>query len=77
MMNQLISEMKKLYEDNEGFKQYVDRYCVKENVLIEIALTHSVVKNAFEYYKHVEDGKLSVSEIKAGCNGAASGGDCK
>ena len=68
--------MKELYESNNDFKQYVDRYCVKHEIDRETAFTHSVIRNAFDYYKHVNDGKISVSEIKAGC-GAASGGDCK
>lgn len=65
--------MKELYESNNDFKQYVDRYCVKQEIDREAAFEHSVIRNAFDYYKHVNDGKISVTEIVAGC-GAASGG---
>ena len=68
--------MKELYESNNDFKQYVDKYCVKHKIDRETAFEHSVIRNAFDYYKHVNDGKISVTEIVAGC-GAASGGDCK
>ena len=69
--------MKGFYEANEGFRQYVDRYCTKEEVSPEVAFTHSVVRNAYEYYKDAESKKISVSELKAGCSGAVAGGDCK
>lgn len=68
--------MRKLYETNDGFRQYVDKYCVKHEIDRETAFTHSVIRNAYEYYLHVNDGKISVTEVNAGC-GAASGGDCK
>lgn len=69
--------MKSFYESNPGFKQYVDRYCVKEEVSPKVAFAHSVVRNAYEYYQDAEKKKISVSEIKAGCGGAELGGDCK
>lgn len=57
-------------------KAFVKRYCIKHKCTPEEAKTHAIVKNVMNYYEHVNDGKISVSEIKAGC-GAASGGDCK
>lgn len=71
--------MRKLYETNDGFRQYVDKYCVKHEIDRETAFTHSVIRNAFEYYENAEKGKISVTEVKAGCGGAGAemGGDCK
>ena len=69
--------MRSLYETSAGFKQYVDRYCTKHEIDRETAFNHSVVRNAYEYYLHVNDGKISVTEVNAGCGGAELGGDCK
>lgn len=69
--------MKDLYERNNDFKQYVDKYCTKHEIDRETAFNHSVIRNAYEYYLHVNDGKISVTEINAGCGGAELGGDCK
>ena len=68
--------MRSFYENNEAFRNYVDQYCVKHDIDREAAFTHSVIRNAYEYYENAEKGKISVTEVKAGC-GAASGGDCK
>lgn len=68
--------MEKLYKESHDFRKYVDGYCVKHGVARDTAFLHSVVRNAAEYYRHVNDGKLVVTEINAGC-GATSGGDCK
>lgn len=61
---------------NTGFREYVDRYCVKHEIGRDAAFNHSVIRNAYEYYKDAEKGKISVSEVNAGC-GAGIGGDCK
>lgn len=49
--------MKELYIANLDFKHYVDAYCRKHKIDRETAFTHSVIRNAYEYYKHVNDGK--------------------
>ena len=69
-------EAKVKHLENGKVKEYIKRYCRKHKCTYEEAKTHAMVKNVMEYYEHVNDGKISVSEIKAGC-GAASGGDCK
>ena len=69
--------MRKLYEENEGFKQYVDRYCVKEEVTKDEAFTHSVVKNAYEYYKDDNKATVTKTDVNYGCGGTIAGGDCK
>jgi hypothetical protein len=66
-----------LYKVNEGFRQYVTKYCRKHECTVEESFTHSIVQSAAEYYESAELGKISVSEVKAGCSGAVSGGDCK
>lgn len=65
--------MEGLYDSNPAFKEYVDKYCAKHEVMPEIAFTHSVVRNAYEYYRDAEKGKISVSGFKAGCSGAEMG----
>lgn len=68
--------MMSLYDTSAGFKQYVDRYCTKQEIDRETAFTHSAIRNAYEYYENAEKGKISVTEIKAGF-GVESEGDCK
>lgn len=63
--------------NTEMLDRYLTGYCQKHNIDAETAKTHSIVKSVAEYYEHVNDGKISVTEIKAGCGGAATGGSCK
>ena len=58
-------------------QEYIEKYCKKHEVTPEEARSHSMVKSVAEYYEHVNDGKISVTEINAGCGGAELGGDCK
>lgn len=62
--------------ENGKVKEYIERYCMKHKCTYEEAKTHAMVKIVMEYYANIYDGKISVTEINAGC-GAASGGDCK
>jgi len=69
--------MKEFYESNTDFRRYTDRYAAEFNLTTEQALTHSVVRNAAEYYENAEKGKISVSEVNAGCGAATIAADCK
>lgn len=70
--------MRSFYENNEAFRNYVDRYCVKHEVSTEEALTHSTVRNAYEYYLEADRKKATTITVKAGCGGAgAEMGECK
>lgn len=40
-----------LYAENEDFKRYVDRYCVKHGISVEQALQHYLVQMAGRQYK--------------------------
>lgn len=40
-----------LYAENEDFKRYVDRYCVKHRVSVDEALQHYLVQAAGQIYK--------------------------
>ena len=40
-----------LYEQNEDFKRYVDRYCTKHRVSVAEALQHYLVQAAGQIYK--------------------------
>lgn len=44
-----------LYEQNEDFKQYVDRYCVKHRIIVAEALQHYLVQMAGRMYKEQEE----------------------
>ena len=59
--------MKEFYESNDDFRRYVDRECIEHNLTIDACLERSWVRNAYEYYKNAEKGKISVSEINVGC----------
>lgn len=39
-----------LYNTNQDFREYVDRYCNKHNVTVEVALTHSLVQEVGMMY---------------------------
>lgn len=69
-------DIKSLYKVNEGFKQYVEKYCRKHNCTVVESFDHSTIRNAAEYYEAAELGKQTVSEMKAGCGGAEMG-ECK
>ena len=40
-----------LYEQNEDFKRYVDRYCTKQRISVAEALQHYLVQMAGRQYK--------------------------
>lgn len=40
-----------LYAENEDFKRYVDRYCVKHRISVAEALQHYLVQAAGQIYK--------------------------
>lgn len=40
-----------LYEQNDDFKRYVDRYCVKHRISVAEALQHYLVQMASMMYK--------------------------
>lgn len=40
-----------LYAENEDFKRYVDRYCVKHRIGVAEALQHYLVQMAGRQYK--------------------------
>lgn len=40
-----------LYEQNEDFKRYVDRYCTKHRISVDEALQHYLVRMAGRMYK--------------------------
>ena len=44
-----------LYAENEDFKRYVDRYCVKHRVSVYEALQHYLVRMAGRMYKEQEE----------------------
>lgn len=47
-----------LYEQNEDFKRYVDRYCVKHRISVAEALQHYLVQMAGRMYKEQMDNKV-------------------
>lgn len=62
-----MSNIKDFYESNTDFRRYTDRYAAEFNLTTEQAFTHSVIRNAAEYYENAENGKISVTEFNAGC----------
>lgn len=51
--------MKELYENNENFKRYVDKYCRTYRVTVEVALTHRLVKDVGSHYQELALRKVS------------------
>lgn len=58
-------------------EKYLTGYCKKHNCTEAEAKTHAMVKNVAEYYEHVNDGKIGLVKLDAGCGGAQIGGYCK
>lgn len=46
-----FDEYEVLYQKNNDFKRYVDRYCVKHRISVEEALQHYLVQMAGKMYK--------------------------
>lgn len=42
--------MKDFYEGNKDFKEYVDKYCSKHGISVDVALTHIQVRLVAEFY---------------------------
>lgn len=47
-----------LYAENEDFKLYVDRYCIKHRVSVDEALQHYLVQAAGQIYKEQAETKI-------------------
>ena len=47
-----------LYAENEDFKRYVDRYCVKHRTSVAESLQHYLVRMAGQMYKEQMDNKV-------------------
>lgn len=52
--------MKNFYDTNSDFKDYVDKYCTKHQLTVEVALEHKLVKEVAKYYKEFKVGSRSV-----------------
>ena len=71
-------DLLQFYNENESFKRYVDRECIKNGKPIEVTLTHKLVQITAEYYLEVEQEKamkveepeIEVEKIDCGCGGA-------
>ena len=61
----------------DAFEKYLQGYCEELKIDRETALQHAVVKEVGKYYENAEKGKISVTEVNAGCGAATIGGDCK
>lgn len=38
-----------LYNTNEQFKEYVDRYCQIYRITVDVAITHKLIRNYGDY----------------------------
>ena len=43
--------MREFYENNKDFKEYVDRYAAQRKITVDEALTHAMVREAYDYYR--------------------------
>ena len=46
--------MRKQYNENEDFKEYVDKYCKKHKCTVDQAFAHALIKEVSEHYKNKE-----------------------
>ena len=42
--------MREIYNTNADFKSYVDSYCKKMKVSVEVALTHKIIEEVAKFY---------------------------
>ena len=45
--------MKKYYQKNKDFRDYVDKFCKKHKISVEEAMKHRIVKEVYEIKKGV------------------------
>lgn len=43
--------MKEFYDTNDDFRKYVNKYCNKHKLTVDEALNHSMVREAYNYYR--------------------------
>ena len=55
--------MDELYQNNEDFKVYVDKYIAKENVPLQTALSHRIVRNYAEYLIERGNGEVKLPNM--------------
>ena len=55
--------MDELYQNNEDFKVYVDKYIAKENVPLQTALSHRIVRNYAEYLVERGSGEVKLPNM--------------
>ena len=68
-MEQYIN-MNTLYGLNEDFRAYVDKYMVKEQVPLQTALSHRIVKNYAEYLAARGSGEVKLPNMWGSAGGA-------
>ena len=49
-------DLMEFYEKNKDFKEYVDAYCKKHDIPVEVALHHYLVRSVAHHY--IERGNL-------------------
>ena len=60
--------MMNLYQTSKDFKAYVDKYCIKHQLVPEEAVKHALIVAYAEYLKKRVDGKVVLTtEINCGC----------
>lgn len=58
------TEMEIFYQDNEEFKNYVDRYSKKHQISAKMAMQHLLVKYAYIDYKKKKEEKVEQATVK-------------
>lgn len=57
------TEIYELYNSNEGFKKYVDDFCMKHNKGIFEAFSDLIVKTVAEHIKNTEKGIIKDGKV--------------
>ena len=50
-----MGDLQEFYEENDKFRQYVDKYCKTRHIDKETALSHELVRQAAIYYDENQD----------------------
>ena len=55
--------MDELYQNNEDFRAYVDKYMAKEEIGLQTALSHRIVKNYAGYLMERGNGEVKLPNM--------------
>lgn len=73
-----VEDIRKLYEDDDRFREYMEGYSKKERKTVEECFMHKMVDGVAEQYKNTKKPVFAKTDIVAGCGSVnVEMGECK